>query len=139
MASDAIGILGFALHAAHKLYDLAQAIKDAPREIRALQNEASLVAAMEPQLRKVDTLYIQRHAETGTQSHRLCLERLFDEAKKLKEDTDVFVQKVTSGRDNKAWQSRIKWILHSAGGRELTVKFKTFRGLVNDTCCLVSL
>ena len=43
--ADVIGILGFALHAAHKVYDIVQTIKDAPEAVRTLGKEASRVEA----------------------------------------------------------------------------------------------
>ena len=38
--ADVIGILGFALHAAHKVYTIIESIKDAPGEIQALRDDA---------------------------------------------------------------------------------------------------
>ena len=44
--ADVIGILSFALHAAHKVYDVVQTIKDAPDAVRALGKEASRVKGL---------------------------------------------------------------------------------------------
>ena len=38
--ADVIGILGFALHAAHKVYNVIQSIQDAPSDVRALRDNA---------------------------------------------------------------------------------------------------
>ena len=41
--ADIIGVLSCALHAAHKIYDLSQTIKDAPDVVRTLEKEAGRV------------------------------------------------------------------------------------------------
>ena len=38
--TDVVGILGFTLHAAHKVYTIIESIKDSPNEIQALRDDA---------------------------------------------------------------------------------------------------
>lgn len=84
--ADAIGILGFALHAAHRVYQLIEKIREAPEEIRGLQKEVTRVRALLDGLR--DDL------QTGQLSMgQDLLKPLLEEAEQLTAATETFLKK----------------------------------------------
>ena len=139
-AADVIGILSFALHAAHKVYDLYQMFKDAPDGLRTLHHEARLLREAEPILRKLDADYEQNHATHGGSSDSTLhghWKRLFEDAEGLHQGTEALVKKVTRDGDIGTWQ-KVKWVWYAKDGEELTMKFREFRESVNHTCGLIS-
>lgn len=90
--ADALGILGFALHAAHKIYDIAQTLKDAPEEIRALQTEAALVRAFLPDL----LTSLEHDANHPVFSNTLQLQILLEQAERLGNGVEILYQRHTA-------------------------------------------
>ena len=80
--ADVVGILGFTLHAAHKIYNLMNTFRDAPDEYKSLQKEADRAHRYLPRL--ADS---PRSIWTDAQS-------LAEEAEKLAQDTYDFLEKV---------------------------------------------
>lgn len=126
--ADVLGILGFALHAAHKIYDIVETIKDAPEEIRGLQTQASLVRAFLPDL--ISALEHDRHH--SSYSHGIQLEILVKQATDLKASVDRFVGKVTKERTDGSHEIRkLAYLFRASGGQELREQFKEFLTLLN--------
>lgn len=125
MAADVIGILGFALHAAHKVYDFVETIKDAPGEIRALQKQASFVCSFIPELQKTLNQPQQLSLAKSTQ-----LQMLEEEGRALEESVEKFLDKVTKKKQDGSREmnkfSRIKYWFRASGGQELRDQFKDF-------------
>ena len=102
--ADVIGILSFALHAAHKVYDIVQTLKDAPDAARALGKEASrvkgLLTVMLPQpngepsplLRNDGNPLVKALVDDATELET-AVEALFAKAVKRKEDGTHAVRK----------------------------------------------
>ena len=124
--ADVIGILSFALHAAHKVYDVVQTLKDAPEAARALGKEASrvesLLAAMLPEpesnsqpspvLRSVDNPLVKS---------------LVEDAKELGSTADTLLAKVTRQREDGTHQvRRYLWPFHAGEAEKLSGQFQAF-------------
>ena len=107
---DVIGILSFALHATHKVYDVIQTLKDAPNVVRALRREVSrvesLLTAMLPEpesnsgrfpmLRSVDTPLVNS---------------LVTDAKELETAVEALLAKVTRQKEDGTHEIRkARWI-----------------------------
>ena len=120
--TDAIGILGFTLHAIHKVHDLVQVMKGAPDEIKSLEKEASRVEVMLPQLRDMDAM---QNRGRGLARHNQSLDLLYEDAKELKDETDVFVNKVTKKGVN-TLETKIMWVRYAGDGKKLADKFRSF-------------
>lgn len=123
--ADAIGILGFALHAAHKVYDVVKTIKDAPDEIEALQTEAERVrgflSGLIDGLRTDDT-------EQGLEERASAQFRsLVKEAIKLTESANSLLDKATTMKEDGSYKvTRIMWPLYSGSAKKLADDFKHF-------------
>ena len=128
--ADVIGILSFALHAAHKVYDVVQTLKDAPDAARTLGKEASrvkgLLAVMLPEpepesngepsptLRRVDNPLVKSLAE---------------DAKKLETAVKVLLAKVTRQKEDGTYEIRkSRWIFYAGEVEKLSAQFQAFYG-----------
>lgn len=125
MAADVIGILGFALHAAHKVYDFVETIKDAPEEIRALQKQALFVCSFIPELQNSLNQTNSPSLARSTQ-----LQMLEEEGTELELSVEKFLDKVTKKRQDGLREmnkiSRVKYWFRTSGGQELRERFKDF-------------
>lgn len=120
--ADAIGILGFALHAAHKVYDLIDQIRDAPNVIRVLKIEAWRVRALLTRLR--DDLQNNR-----LPAEEELLRPLLEEAEQLTAATETFLKKVTKEASSMLEQSdvnKIRWLLYAKHGKKLSEQYRGF-------------
>ena len=122
--ADVIGILSFALHAAHKVYDVVQTIKDAPEAVRTLGKEASRVKGLltvmlpepsgepSPLLRSVDNPLVKT---------------LVEDAKELGSAADTLMAKVTRQREDGTHQvRRYLWPFHAGEAEKLSGQFQAF-------------
>ena len=125
--ADVIGILGFALHAAHKLYDVVETIRDAPKEIKALQTQASLVRAFVPDIQQT----FEEDTHTHPPSNDLQLRILLEQATQLHDEVDAFLGKVTMAKTDGSHEvKKIVYIFRASGGRELQKQFERFIALL---------
>ena len=126
--ADVIGILSFALHAAHKVYDIVQAIKEAPDVVRALGKEASRVESLlvamlsepesnsepSPMLRSVDNPLVKSLAE---------------DAKELETAVKVLLAKVTRQKEDGTYEiKKSRWIFYAGEVEKLSAQFRAFYG-----------
>ena len=122
--ADVIGILSFALHAAHKVYDVVQTIKDAPEAVRTLGKEASRVKGLltvmlpepsgepSPLLRSVDNPLVKT---------------LVEDAKELGSTAETLLAKVTRQREDGTHKvKRYRWPFHAGEGEKLSGQFQAF-------------
>ena len=114
--ADVLGILGFALHAAHKVYDLVQTVRDGPDAVQTLGKEASRVKGL---------LTLMLSAPTGDissiQSNENSLvETLVENAKQLDASVQVFLAKATTQQqDGRPKVKKLRWILHAGEAEKL--------------------
>lgn len=122
MAADAIGILGFALHMSHRVYQLIEKVKDAPEEFRGLQAEAARVRAL------------LTHLQNDLGNDRLLAEEdllrpLLKDARELESATTGFIKKVAKESSSTPEQldvHKVKWVLHASTGKKLGEQFRQF-------------
>lgn len=120
--ANALGILGFALHAAHRVYELIEQIRDAPDEARGLKTEASRVHALLNRLHddlRNDRLFIEEEL----------LGPLLEEAEQLAGATKKFLKKVTKESSSTPGQvdvHKIKWLVFANHGKKLREQYKGF-------------
>lgn len=118
--ADAIGILGFAIDTAERLYKLFKRIKNAPEEIRGLQAEV------------VQARGLLRHLHGDLEQDRSAFDKdllqpIVNKAKKLMDTTSTFLTKVSKEGSSTSGRVDIKtlqWILHAGDGKKLTEDFK---------------
>ena len=120
--ADAIGILGFALHAAHKVYNIIESIKDAPEVIQALRDDALQVHG-----------FLERFL--NEQASRSCLDHaaepqvaaLVRKAERLATTVTNFLDKATAQKSNGAHEvKRVRWPLYAGEARKLSEDFRAF-------------
>ena len=134
--ADVIGILSFALHAAHKVYDVVQTLKDAPDAARALGKEASRVESLltvmlpepsgepSPLLRSVDNALVKT---------------LVEDAKELGSTAETLLAKVTRQReDGTHTVKRYLWPFHAGEAEKLSNQFQTFYISLTAVCSVVT-
>lgn len=132
--ADPIGILSFALHAAHKIYELIEQIRDAPDEIRALKTEAARARTLLNRLHKDLEDYKLVDEED-------LLRPLLVEAQQLTDATTKFIKKVvkeSSHAPDRVDVNKIKWILHAGSGKKLGEQFRQFYLSLNPVCVAVT-
>ena len=121
--ADVVGILGFALHAAHKIYDALETIKDAPDEIKTLQSQAALVRAFLPNIQCA--FEVDQHDRALFND--LQLQVLLEHARKLRDGVDVFLAKVTRLKADGSYEIRkTTYLFRVSDGRQLQKQFKRF-------------
>ena len=134
--ADAIGILGFVLHVAHRIYDVVEKIRDAPQEIRELQREASRVGTLLSHLR--DTLANGAEKNSRADDNEDAIHVLADEANELVQQAEQFLGKVTKSASHDSEHlgvHKVKWPFYAARGKQLAEKF---RGFYLSLCALYS-
>lgn len=120
--ADVIGILGFSLHAAHKIYDIVKSIKDAPDEIEALKTQTKRVEYF---ANFIDGLQVgdQVLSEATTTQFRT----LATQAEKLTKSTDGLLKKAmskTANGDAEVKRLNVKWPLYASHAKKLAEDFK---------------
>ena len=118
--ADVIGILSFALHAAHKVYNIIESIKDAPEVIQALRDDALQVHG-----------FLERFLDE--QASRSCLDHaaepqvaaLVRKAERLATAVTNFLDKATAQKSNGTHEvKRVKWPLYAGEARKLSEDFR---------------
>ena len=125
--ADVIGILGFALHAAHKVYTILESIKDAPSEIQALRDEAFQVHSFLETIQNSQDVGGRRvplHVNDVQDSQ---IEALVKRAQHIEATFDKFISKVTTRKDNGTYEvKKLKWPLYAGEAKNLSEQFKAF-------------
>lgn len=125
-AADVIGILSSALHAAHKLYDIIQLVKNAPDDMDALQVE----------VRRVRSILIQsvQMPEDVTRDERNVLGSvtglradLIQQARQWTEGANQFVEKATKAKEDGSREvNKWMWPLRAADAKKLADESRRF-------------
>ena len=124
--ADVIGILSFALHAAHKVYDVVQTLKDAPDAARALGKEASrvesLLMAMLPEPESISGRFpMLRSVDTPL------VNSLVTDAKELETAVKALLAKVTRQKEDGTHEIRKAcWIFYAGEVEKLSGQFQAF-------------
>lgn len=109
-AGTIIGIVAFGLHAAHRVYEVIDSIKDAPTDVFALKHDAKQIGNILLQLqqsRTLDSAVLPPSVDTAI------LKKPFEVAL---EEINSFIDNVAeSRRDGKIRVKRLQWFLK--GGR----------------------
>lgn len=128
--ADAIGILGFALHAAHKIYNVATTIKDAPDDVAALQNEAEHVRDSLSEL--IDILQTETDGPAGPARTEARFRALIAEARTLTESVNTLLDKATIRKADGSYEvTRVRWPLYIRRAKKLADDFKNFKQLLS--------
>ena len=129
-AADVIGILGFALHAAHKIYDIVQDVREAPEKVRKLKEEASDIS------RLYEQLGIRRDSVEGL----ILPPGLAERGEDLLKAGEEFVDKVTKlAGDGTRNVKTIKWMFKITRATKLEEAFTKFRRELTDACVITTL
>ena len=136
--ADIIGILNFALHAAHKVYDVVQKIKDAPTIVQALGKEASRVMALL-------TVMLPGAGPTSEQSLFLrnvnnnLVGTLVEDAKELEAAVKSLLAKVTTQRDDGTIKvKKSRWLFSAGEAEKLSARFQAFYGSLTAVYAVVT-
>lgn len=125
--ADVIGILGFALHAAHKVYTVIESIKDAPNDIKALRDDAFQVHGFLTKL--------LGSQDEGEQSGPLRVADVKDpqiaalvkKAQVISDTVEKFLSKTTTKKDDGTHAvKKLKWPLYAGEAKNLSEQFKAF-------------
>ncbi len=124
-ASAIIGILAFGLHVVHKVYEIIEAIKDAPDDILALRQDATEIGCFLLHLQQSDVW------------DSAVIPQIIDSASlisRIKDDLDeieLFVDKVTEQRrDGKVRVRKIKWLLRNGRCEKLRGSLASFKSSI---------
>ena len=121
---DVIGILSFTLHAAHRVYDVIQTIKDAPDSVRALGKETSRVKGL------LTTMLPQPNGEPSPLLRDVdnpLVKTLVEDAKELGSTAETLLAKVTRQReDGTHTVKRYRWPFHAGDAEKLSGQFQAF-------------
>ena len=120
--TDVIGALGFALHAAHKVYNIIESIKEASEVIQVLRDDARQVHGFLKRL--LDEQGNQFRVDHAQEPHVTALVR---RAERLATFVDDFLGKATARKRDGAYEvKRIKWPLYASEARKLSEDFRAF-------------
>ena len=122
--ANAIGILTSALHAAHRVYDLVKAYKDAPDEYISLQKEADRVRKFLPRLN--DT----------SKSTWIDAQSLVNDAERLTTETYSFLEKTARRKADGSFRPikrMFVWSMWTGDAKKLAEAFVHF----NQGLCAV--
>ena len=129
-AADIIGILGFALHAAHKLYEYGQRWLAAPEELQALLVEVNRVQGL------LQQMIHGSQCEGMDANPVLDVLRfhpdLIEQIRRLAEASNTFVDKMTKTfKDGSRHVQRTRWTLKASDAKDLTTKFQALYSAVS--------
>ena len=124
--ADVIGILSFALHAAHKVYDIVQTIKDAPDAVRALGKEASrvkgLLTVMLPQPNGEPSPLLRNDGNPLVKS-------LVEDAQELETAVEALLAKAVRRKEDGTHAVRkSRWVFYAGEAEKLSAQFQKFHG-----------
>ena len=125
--ADVIGILGFALHAARKVYTVIESIKDAPGEIQALRDDAFQVHGF---LKKV----LEQRDEGGPGAPLRArgvedpqVDALLRRAQTITSIVNAFIKKTTTEKDDGTYAvKKLVWPVYAGDAKKLSEQFKAF-------------
>ena len=126
--ADVIGILGFSLHAAHKVYYVVASIKDAPSDIQALQNDALQVHSfLDKIVGSQEGGERPRNATVSLGVQDVQIDALLKRARGIQAAVDAFIGKTTTRKEDGTVQvKRLKWPLYAGDAKKLSKQFKAF-------------
>ena len=124
---DAIGTLGSVLTTGTKIYDLLKQVHDAPNDIKALQTEVFLMQRFLSQLLDSLTADANQAGPVATRNEN-ALKSLLEQARRLIEDANVFIDDTTTKKaDDSVKLRKIKWLWNTDRGEKLTDGFRNFK------------
>ena len=134
--ADVIGILSFALHAAHKVYDIVQTIKDAPDAVRALGKEAArvkgLLTVMLPQPNGEPSPLLRNDGNPLVKS-------LVDDAQELETAVEALLAKAVRRKEDGTHAVRkSRWIFYTGEAEKLSAQFQAFYGSLTAVYAVVT-
>ena len=125
--ADVIGILGFALHAAHKVYNIIQSIHDAPSDVRALRDNAFQVHGFLEDLLDKQAKGESGHSPLSRDDQSARVAALVEQALDIAATVDRFIEKTTEQKDNGTCRvKKLQWLLKPGKAKELAEHFKSF-------------
>ena len=125
--ADIIGILAFALHATHKIYNIVESIKDAPNEIQALRDDALRVRGfLQELLNSPNEDRRVRQVNPGDLPDQQT-EALVKHARGITAIADTFIAKATIPRNDGTYEVRkLKWPFYACQAKKLSKQFRSF-------------
>ena len=121
--ADVIGILAFALHAAHKVHNVVKTCREAPETVHTLGKEAS----------RVEGLLMMLHSSNGDMHPALqeagnpLVDTLVKDAEALIAGVESFFAKATKlNTDTTREVRRVCWPFYTGRAKELSEKFRAF-------------
>ena len=121
--ADVIGILGFTLHAAHKVYDVVKTCKEAPDTVQALGREASRVEGLLMMLQPSNGEIPSAFQDSGNP----LVNTLVKDAEMLIAGVESFFVKTTKlSADSTREVRRVRWQFYAGRAKELSEKFRAF-------------
>ena len=138
-ASDVIGILSFALHAAHKIYSVAQSIRKASDEIERLKAEALRVQSLLNHVGIKTSAAEHRGEDISLEELSLQIE-LSGKAEELVASANKFIKKATLlTSDGTPRVNKIRWPFRASEAKHLAEDFQTFHRTLTDVCTINTL
>ena len=120
--ADIVGVLAFALHTTHRVFQVVQKMKGAPDTIRALERETLKVKTLlTSMLSSHDGVSFP--ALQNTSEH--LLRALIEDAEALTSSVDAFFNRTTQVNvDGIREAKRVRWLLRVNESRVLSERFK---------------
>ena len=125
--ADVIGILGFALHAAHKVYSIIQSVKDAPSDVQALCDNALQVHSFLKDLLDKQAKGESDHSPLSRDDQSVGVAALVKQARNIVATVDKFIEKTTEAKDDGTRRvKRLQWLLKPGKAKALAEQFRSF-------------
>ena len=112
--TDVIGTLSFALHAAHKVYNMLESIKDATGDVQTLRENALHVRGL---------LKIMLDSKDSREAQNVQDIVLVQRAETVVAAVDEFIGKTTREEDGERVIKKLKWPLYAGEARKLSAQF----------------
>lgn len=125
--ADVLGILGFVLHAAHKVYTVIESIKDAPTDIQALHDDAFQVHGLLKKLLGSQDEGGESCPPRAGDVDDPQIDALVKKAQAITAKVEVFISKTMAQKaDGKRVIKKLKWPLYAGEAKALSEQFKAF-------------
>ena len=125
--ADVIGILGFALHAAHKVYSIIQSIKDAPSDVRALRDNAFQVHGFLDDLLNKQVKGESGHSPLSRDDQSAGVTALVEQALDIVATANKFIEKTTEPKNDGTYSvKKLQWLLKPGKAKKLEDQFRGF-------------
>ena len=125
--ADVIGILGFALHAAHKVYNIIQSIQDAPSDVRALRDNAFQVHGFLEDLLDKQTKGESGHSPLSRDDQSAAVAALVEQARDIVAAANKFIEKTTEPNEDGTYSvKKLQWLLKPGKAKALAEQFRSF-------------